>query len=73
MLPPLFNARSASPDPEGEVERVTWTSCLGTSLVDTLFVLTSHQRFFTRHRRLINIVEIIAAVNTVVVVEHVTP
>ena len=57
----------------GEVERVTLTSCLGTSLVDTLFVLDEpsvglHPRDIDR---LINIVRnLVDAGNTVVVVEH---
>ncbi|HCR28799.1 MAG TPA: excinuclease ABC subunit A, partial [Opitutae bacterium] len=57
----------------GEVERVTLTSCLGTSLVDTLFVLDEpsvglHPRDIDR---LIKIVRtLVDAGNTVVVVEH---
>ncbi len=57
----------------GEVERVTLTSCLGTSLVDTLFVLDEpsvglHARDIDR---LIQIVRTLTdAGNTVVVVEH---
>jgi excinuclease ABC subunit A len=57
----------------GEVERVNLTSCLGTSLVDTLFVLDEpsvglHSRDIDR---LIDIVRgLIQAGNTVVVVEH---
>ncbi len=57
----------------GEVERVNLTSCLGTSLVDTLFVLDEpsvglHPRDIDR---LISIIRTLtAAGNTVVVVEH---
>ena len=57
----------------GEVERVTLTSCLGTSLVDTLFVLDEpsvglHPRDIDR---LINIIRnLVNGGNTVVVVEH---
>jgi excinuclease ABC subunit A len=57
----------------GEVERVNLTSCLGTSLVDTLFVLDEpsvglHPRDIDR---LIGIVRTLTdAGNTVVVVEH---
>ena len=57
----------------GEVERVTLTSCLGTSLVDTLFVLDEpsvglHPRDIDR---LISIVRtLVDTGNTVVVVEH---
>ena len=57
----------------GEVERVNLTSCLGTSLVDTLFVLDEpsvglHPRDIDR---LIAIIRSLAdAGNTVVVVEH---
>src|SRR5690606_1626728 len=57
----------------GEVERVNLTSCLGTSLVDTLFVLDEpsvglHPRDIDR---LIGIVRSLTdAGNTVVVVEH---
>jgi excinuclease ABC subunit A len=57
----------------GEVERVNLTSCLGTSLVDTLFVLDEpsvglHQRDIDR---LIGVIRsLTAAGNTVVVVEH---
>ncbi len=57
----------------GEVERVNLTSCLGTSLVDTLFVLDEpsvglHPRDVDR---LIGIMRsLTAAGNTVVVVEH---
>jgi excinuclease ABC subunit A len=57
----------------GEVERVNLTSCLGTSLVDTLFVLDEpsvglHPRDIDR---LIGILRsLTAAGNTVVVVEH---
>jgi excinuclease ABC subunit A len=57
----------------GEVERVNLTSCLGTSLVDTLFVLDEpsvglHPRDIDR---LIGIIRsLTAAGNTVVVVEH---
>ena len=57
----------------GEVERVSLTSCLGTSLTDTLFVLDEpsvglHPRDVDR---LIGIIRILtAAGNTVVVVEH---
>ena len=57
----------------GEVERVNLTSCLGTSLVDTLFVLDEpsvglHPRDI---HRLIAILRTLAdAGNTVVVVEH---
>ena len=57
----------------GEVERVNLTSCLGTSLIDTLFVLDEpsvglHPRDIDR---LIAIVRSLAdAGNTVVVVEH---
>ena len=57
----------------GEVERVNLTSCLGTSLVDTLFVLDEpsvglHPRDINR---LIGIIRsLTAAGNTVVVVEH---
>lgn len=57
----------------GEVERVTLTSCLGTSLVDTLFVLDEpsvglHPRDIDR---LIKIVRtLVDTGNTVVVVEH---
>ncbi len=57
----------------GEVERVNLTSCLGTSLVDTLFVLDEpsvglHPRDVDR---LIGIIRsLTAAGNTVVVVEH---
>jgi len=57
----------------GEVERVNLTSCLGTSLVDTLFVLDEpsvglHPRDI---HRLIGITRALAAGgNTVVIVEH---
>ncbi len=57
----------------GEVQRVNLTSCLGTSLVDTLFVLDEpsvglHPRDI---ERLIAIIRTLtAAGNTVVVVEH---
>lgn len=57
----------------GEVERVNLTSCLGTSLVDTLFVLDEpsvglHPRDI---ERLIGIIRSLTnAGNTVVVVEH---
>ena len=57
----------------GEVERVNLTSCLGTSLVDTLFVLDEpsvglHSRDIDR---LIRIVRTLTdAGNTVIVVEH---
>ncbi len=57
----------------GEVERVNLTSCLGTSLVDTLFVLDEpsvglHPRDIAR---LIGIIRTLTdAGNTVVVVEH---
>ncbi len=57
----------------GEVERVNLTSCLGSSLVDTLFVLDEpsvglHPRDIDR---LIGIIRsLTAAGNTVVVVEH---
>jgi excinuclease ABC subunit A len=57
----------------GEVERVNLTSCLGTSLVDTLFVLDEpsvglHSRDIDR---LIGIIRTLTdAGNTVVVVEH---
>ncbi|MEZ5413571.1 MAG: excinuclease ABC subunit UvrA [Opitutaceae bacterium] len=57
----------------GEVERVNLTGCLGTSLVDTLFVLDEpsvglHPRDIDR---LIEIIRTLtAAGNTVVVVEH---
>ncbi len=57
----------------GEVERVNLTSCLGTSLVDTLFVLDEpsiglHSRDIDR---LIGILRRLTALgNTVVVVEH---
>ena len=57
----------------GEVERVSLTSCLGTSLTDTLFVLDEpsvglHPRDVDR---LIGIIRTLtAAGNTVVVVEH---
>ncbi len=57
----------------GEVQRVNLTSCLGTSLVDTLFVLDEpsvglHPRDL---RRLITLIRALtAAGNTVVVVEH---
>ena len=57
----------------GEVERVNLTSCLGTSLVDTLFVLDEpsvglHPRDIDR---LIGIIRTLTrAGNTVVVVEH---
>ena len=57
----------------GEVERVNLTSCLGTSLVDTLFVLDEpsvglHPRDVDR---LIDIIRTLtSAGNTVVVVEH---
>ena len=57
----------------GEVERVNLTSCLGTSLVDTLFVLDEpsvglHPRDIDR---LIGIIRTLTdADNTVVVVEH---
>lgn len=57
----------------GEVERVNLTSCLGTSLVDTLFVLDEpsvglHPRDIDR---LISIIRsLTVAGNTVVVVEH---
>jgi excinuclease ABC subunit A len=57
----------------GEVERVNLTSCLGTSLVDTLFVLDEpsvglHPRDIAR---LIGIIRsLTAAGNTVIVVEH---
>ena len=57
----------------GEVQRVNLTSCLGTSLVDTLFVLDEpsvglHPRDIDR---LIAIIRTLTAIgNTVVVVEH---
>ena len=57
----------------GEVQRVNLTACLGTALVDTLFVLDEpsvglHPRDIDR---LISIIRTLtAAVNTVVVVEH---
>jgi excinuclease ABC subunit A len=57
----------------GEVERVNLTACLGTSLVDTLFVLDEpsvglHQRDINR---LIGIIRSLTdAGNTVIVVEH---
>jgi excinuclease ABC subunit A len=57
----------------GEVQRVNLTSCLGTSLVDTLFVLDEpsvglHPRDIDR---LIGVIRsLTAAGNTVVVVEH---
>lgn len=57
----------------GEVERVNLTTCLGTSLVDTLFVLDEpsvglHSRDIYR---LIDIMKSLTAMgNTVVVVEH---
>jgi excinuclease ABC subunit A len=57
----------------GEVERVNLTSCLGTSLVDTLFVLDEpsiglHPRDIDRLIAIIR--NLTAAGNTVVVVEH---
>jgi len=57
----------------GEVERVNLTSCLGTSLVDTLFVLDEpsvglHPRDIDRLIAIIR--SLTAAGNTVVVVEH---
>jgi excinuclease ABC subunit A len=57
----------------GEVERVNLTSCLGTSLVDTLFVLDEpsvglHSRDVDRLIRIIRSLR--DAGNTVVVVEH---
>ena len=57
----------------GEVERVNLTSCLGTSLVDTLFVLDEpsvglHSRDVDRLIRIIR--SLTDAGNTVVVVEH---
>ncbi len=57
----------------GEVERVNLTSCLGTSLVDTLFVLDEpsvglHPRDI--HRLIAIIRTLTDAGNTVVVVEH---
>jgi excinuclease ABC subunit A len=57
----------------GEVERVNLTGCLGTSLVDTLFVMDEpsvglHPRDIDR---LVTIIRtLVAAGNTVVVVEH---
>jgi excinuclease ABC subunit A len=57
----------------GEVERVNLTGCLGTSLVDTLFVMDEpsvglHPRDIDR---LVGIIRaLVAAGNTVVVVEH---
>ena len=57
----------------GEVQRVNLTSCLGTSLVDTLFVLDEpsvglHPRDIDRLIAIIR--SLTAAGNTVVVVEH---
>ena len=57
----------------GEVERVNLTSCLGTSLIDTLFVLDEpsvglHPRDIDRLIAIIR--SLTAAGNTVVVVEH---
>jgi excinuclease ABC subunit A len=57
----------------GEVERVNLTGCLGTSLVDTLFVMDEpsvglHPRDIDRLVRIIR--TLVAAGNTVVVVEH---
>jgi len=57
----------------GEVERVNLTACLGTSLVDTLFVLDEpsvglHARDIDRLIRIIR--SLTDAGNTVVVVEH---
>jgi excinuclease ABC subunit A len=57
----------------GEVERVSLTGCLGTSLVDTLFVLDEpsvglHPRDIDRLIAIIR--SLTAAGNTVVVVEH---
>ncbi len=57
----------------GEVERVNLTSCLGTSLVDTLFVLDEpsiglHSRDIDRLIKILR--RLTAAGNTVVVVEH---
>ncbi|WP_414665052.1 excinuclease ABC subunit UvrA [Horticoccus sp. 23ND18S-11] len=57
----------------GEVERVNLTSCLGTSLVDTLFVLDEpsvglHPRDIDRLIAIIR--SLTSAGNTVVVVEH---
>jgi excinuclease ABC subunit A len=57
----------------GEVERVNLTGCLGTSLVDTLFVLDEpsvglHPRDIDRLVAIIR--SLVAAGNTVVVVEH---
>ncbi len=57
----------------GEVERVNLTSCLGTSLIDTLFVLDEpsvglHSRDVDRLIRIIR--SLTDAGNTVVVVEH---
>ncbi|MGH8019899.1 MAG: excinuclease ABC subunit UvrA [Opitutaceae bacterium] len=57
----------------GEVERVNLTSCLGTSLVDTLFVLDEpsvglHARDIDRLIRIIR--TLTDAGNTVIVVEH---
>jgi excinuclease ABC subunit A len=57
----------------GEVERVNLTGCLGTSLVDTLFVMDEpsvglHPRDIDRLVKIIR--TLVAAGNTVVVVEH---
>ena len=57
----------------GEVERVNLTGCLGTSLVDTLFVMDEpsvglHPRDIDRLVRIIR--TLVAAGNSVVVVEH---
>jgi excinuclease ABC subunit A len=57
----------------GEVERVNLTGCLGTSLVDTLFVMDEpsvglHPRDIDRLVAIIR--TLVAAGNTVVVVEH---
>jgi excinuclease ABC subunit A len=57
----------------GEVERVNLTGCLGTSLVDTLFVMDEpsvglHPRDINRLVAIIR--SLVAAGNTVVVVEH---
>ena len=57
----------------GEVERVNLTGCLGTSLVDTLFVMDEpsvglHPRDIDRLVAIIR--SLVAAGNTVVVVEH---
>ncbi len=57
----------------GEVERVNLTGCLGTSLVDTLFVMDEpsvglHPRDIDRLVRIIR--TLVSAGNTVVVVEH---